>query len=242
MNLDDFQKSWQSQTGVGKISLNADVLLNEIRRNQKQFRTTIFLRDVREVGVAAVLIPVFIFLGVQLHNWTNYLVAAACFIVGGYILVDRWRRRGTAPKAGDSLKNCTTASLAEIRHQIWLLKNILWWYLLPCFVPIVISMSWPILWSGGHIALRVANLAPLLGGILVVVVVYWFLYWLNQYAVRRGLAPRQQELEELLSELGAAADSDELSTKKPLGPLLLVLAVCAFAMAAHAGFKVQSGL
>src|SRR5579859_6406579 len=123
MNLEDFQKSWQSQDAVKKISLNADVLLSEVRRNQQQFRTTIFLRDVREVGVAVVLIPVFIVMGRMLHNWTNYLVAAACFIVGGYILLDRWRRRGTSPDLGDTLKNCVTASLAEVHHQIWLLRS-----------------------------------------------------------------------------------------------------------------------
>ena len=94
MNFEDFQKSWQSQDAAKKISINADVLLNEVRRNQQQFRTTIFLRDFREVGVAAVLIPVFIYMGWQLNNWTNYLIAAACFLVGAYILFDRWRRRG----------------------------------------------------------------------------------------------------------------------------------------------------
>src|SRR5262245_31715334 len=143
MNLDDFQKSWQSQDAAKKISINADVLLNEVRRNQQQFRTMIFLRDVREVGVAAVLIPVFILMARLLHNWTSYLVAAACFVVGGYFLFDRWRRRGSAPESGDTLKNCVATSLAEVRHQIWLLKNILWWYLLPLFVPLVISMCWP---------------------------------------------------------------------------------------------------
>ena len=63
MNLDDFQKSWQSQDAANKISINADVLLNEVRRQQQCFRRTIFWRDVREVSVAAVLIPIFIFMG-----------------------------------------------------------------------------------------------------------------------------------------------------------------------------------
>src|SRR5215475_8886288 len=103
MNLDDFQKSWQSQDAATKISINADVLLNEVRRNQQQFRATIFFRDVREVGVAGLLIPVFIFMGWWLHNWTNYLVAAACLVVGGYILLDRWRRRKNSPELSDTL-------------------------------------------------------------------------------------------------------------------------------------------
>ncbi len=42
-----------------KVTINADVLLNEVRRNQQNFRRMIFWRDVREVGVAALLVPVF---------------------------------------------------------------------------------------------------------------------------------------------------------------------------------------
>ena len=44
MNLDDFQKSWQSQDAAPKISINADVLLNEVRRNQVVIPHRQFLR------------------------------------------------------------------------------------------------------------------------------------------------------------------------------------------------------
>lgn len=240
MNLDDFQKSWQSQDAARTISINADVLLNEVLRNQQQFRTTIFLRDVREVGVAALLIPVFIFMARLLNNWTNYLVAAACFIVGGYILLDRWRRRGNSPELGDTLKNCAATSLAEVRHQIWLLKNILWWYLLPLFVPIVISMCWPTLWSRQYTSVKMVDVVQLLAGVGVVVLVYWFLYWLNQYAVKKQLCPRQYELENLLNELGSENSLNGLKTKKPLGPLLLVLVVSTIAVVAQLFFKTNS--
>jgi CubicO group peptidase (beta-lactamase class C family) len=237
MNLDDFQKSWQSQDAAKTISINTDALLNEVRRNQQQFRTTIYLRDVREVGITAILIPVFIFMGRLLHNWTNYLVAAACFIVGGYILLDRRRRRKNSPDSGDTLANCVVASLAEVRHQIWLLKNILWWYLLPLFVPLIISMCWPALQSRDPI---LAKMAFLLGPIGVVTLVYGFLYWLNQRAVKKYLEPRQRELEKLLNELGSEDHSNDLKTNKPIGPLLLVLLITALAIVAHFFLKTDS--
>ena len=237
MNFEDFEKSWQTQGGGKKISLNADVLLSEVRRNQQQFRTTIFLRDFREVGVAALMIPVFIWIGWRWHNWTNYLVAAACFFVGGYILFDRWRRRGAAPALGDALKHCAATSLAEVRHQIWLLKNILWWYLLPLFVPLVISICWPALRSRDPVLEKLALLFPI-GSI---VLVYWFLYWLNQHAVRKCLKPREQELEKLLNELEPENHAKNMNTKKPLGPLMLILAVSAAAVIAQPLMKTKSG-
>jgi CubicO group peptidase (beta-lactamase class C family) len=238
MNFEDFQKTWQHQDATKMISINADVLLREVRRNQQQFRRTIFWRDVREVGIAAVLIPVFIFMGLVLHNWTNYLVAAACFVIGGYILLDRWRQRGNSPELGDTLKNCAAASLAEVSHQIWLLKNILWWYLLPVFVPVAISMCWPTLRLG---KLTLGQSAFLLVSIGVVALVYWFLYWLNQYAVKKCLKPRQQELETMLKELEPENNSINMKTKKPLGPLLLVLAISTLAVIVHAAVKAKPG-
>ncbi len=140
MNFDDFQKSWQSQDTAKKISFNADVLLNEVRRKQLCLRRMIFWRDVREVGVAALLVPVFIAGGLMI-NWTLHLCAFSCFVVGAYFVVDRWRQKKKTPDLHGSLKDCTATSLAEVRHQIWLLKNILWWYLLSFFVPIMVFFS-----------------------------------------------------------------------------------------------------
>ncbi len=85
MNFEDLQKSWQSQDAAKKISINVDVLLNEVRRNQQNFRRMIFLRDVREAGIAALLVPVFIYGG-----WENSLDALSeclCLFCG-------WRGHG----------------------------------------------------------------------------------------------------------------------------------------------------
>ena len=34
-------------------------------------------------------------------------------------------------EAGDPLSRRVESSLAQVEHQIWLLRNVLWWYLLP---------------------------------------------------------------------------------------------------------------
>jgi hypothetical protein len=56
MNFEDLQKAWQSQDASAKVTINADVLLKEVRRNEQQFRASIFWRDVREVGSAFLLV------------------------------------------------------------------------------------------------------------------------------------------------------------------------------------------
>jgi hypothetical protein len=44
MNFEDLQNAWQCQHASAKLNINAnaDVLLKEVRRNQQQFRATIF--------------------------------------------------------------------------------------------------------------------------------------------------------------------------------------------------------
>src|SRR5258706_7416436 len=113
------------------VNANADVLLNEVRRNQQQFRKTIFWRDAREVGAAVVLMVVSLTCGIQWHWWSLYFLAFCCFFVGAFFLVDRFIQRRKQPVTNDSLQACIQSFLLEVNHQIWLLKNIFWWYLLP---------------------------------------------------------------------------------------------------------------
>ncbi len=67
-------------------------------------------------------------------DWELLLMGACVTFVGVFMLVDRWRQRRRRPAHDGTLRACTEASLAEVEHQIWLLRNIFWWYLLPCLI------------------------------------------------------------------------------------------------------------
>src|SRR5579871_1112950 len=237
MNLDDFQKSWQSQNA--KISINADVLLNEVRRNQNQFHALILRRDIIEMAVAAVLVPIFTYWGWK-GQWTSYLVAFGCFVVGAYFLVDRRRQKKKTPDLQDSLKDSAVTSLAEVNHQIWLLKNVLWWYLSPLYVPIIMFFGETAWDSRGPAAARISVVVMALFLMGFTTVIYAGIYWLNQWAVKKQFDPRRRELEKLLSELEPNQNLPDMKTNKPLGPLLLVLAACLVAVIARAAVKTNS--
>jgi hypothetical protein len=92
-----------------------------------------------------------------------------------------------------------------VEDQIWLLRNIFWWYLLPpgisllaFFVHVTWLLSKDWLDALGHA-----------GPVVVVFAVYVFIYWLNQYTVRTQLEPRRQELSTLLASL-----RDETTSEK----------------------------
>ena len=116
-----------------------------------------------------------------------------------FILVDRIRHKQQPSEPGEPLLDCVRVSLTQVEHQIWLLRNVFWWYLLPFTIAILAFFAqdawlnhsgfWPI-------ALAFVPFA------LFLLVLYGFVYYLNQRAVRRELEPRRQELLTLLASLG----------------------------------------
>lgn len=199
MNFEDLQQAWQAQHTSAKVTISTDVLLKEVRRNQQQFRMTIFWRDVREVGVCALMTLFFLGWGGLWQWWSLYLLALCCFFVGAFFLVDRRIQHRKQPVKNDTLLACIQSSLSEVDHQIWLLKNIFWWYLLPILIGLS-AVSASTLWHQ-----QADGLTTIIGlGAFYTVfygLVYWGVYCLNQRAVRKGLEPRRRELESLLTDL-----------------------------------------
>ena len=197
MNFEEMQKAWQSHDAGAKITIDSGVLLKEVRRNERSFRATIFWRDVREVGVAILLAAYFSYRGFKTGDWTQWLLAASCLGVGAFMILDRILQRRRKPAPNDSLKACVETSLFHVNHQIWLLKNVVWWYLLPLGAALAVSTGVS-MWHS-----RAATAAVIGLGVYVVfgVLLYRGIYRLNQRAVRASLEPRQQELKTLLATL-----------------------------------------
>jgi hypothetical protein len=91
------------------------------------------------------------------------------------------------------------SSLAQVEHQIWLLRNVLWWYLLPPTLSLLAFFG-QVAWQARE-AGWLGALASFAMMVVFLAAVYGFIYWLNQYAVRTTLEPRRQELAALLSSL-----------------------------------------
>jgi hypothetical protein len=199
MNSDDFKQAWQGQASQTRLMIDADLLLNEVRRNEMYFTAMIFWRDVREVGISLLMVPLWLYLGVKLSlPWTWYLVVPALLWIAGYMLVDRMRHKRQPPESGEPLRRRVESSLAQVEHQIGLLRHMLWWYVLPLALSMLAfigQVAWQERSGGWWTALALSEV------VAIGVIVFAALYWLNQYAVRCGLEPRRRELETLLMSL-----------------------------------------
>ncbi len=232
MDPDSYQQAWQAHSTQTRVTIDADVLLKQMERSQRNFRATIFWRDFREAGGALLMIPLWFYMGATLSlPWTWYLTVPALVWVAGFILVDRMRHRQQPSEPGEPLLHSVQESLAQVEHQIWLLRNVFWWYLLPFTISILAffaQVAWP-RWE-------------FLGLVLFVAVLYTAIYYLNQYAVRSQLEPRRQELLTLLKSLRDETTSDDsgeyatmksAASVKPSGKLrrsLFVAGLCCVAV------------
>ena len=203
MTFDELQETWQSQKGDFRLTIDSNVLLKQIQRNKEYFESVVFWRDVREVSVAVILFFFFLYFGIKHSLWPLSLLALLCLWVSVFMVADRIVQKRRQPRLSDSLFNCIKSSLAQINHQVWLLRNVLWWYLSPLGAGLLIWFSYC-----GLMVIMSESEEASLGYLLFILVcivgtifLYWGIYWLNQRAIRKELTPRKHELEELFNSL-----------------------------------------
>ena len=216
MDSDKYQQAWQAHSSETRVTIDADFLLKEVQRNQRSFRATIFHRDFREVGISLLMLPLWLYLGVTFSEpWTWYLMVPALIWVIGFFLVDRMRHKQKCIGPGETLLESVKESLIQVEHQIWLLRNVFWWYLLP-FTISMLAFSAHLTWRVSELVAKDwLDVVGLAGEFVFLVVVlsagFFSIDYINQRAVRTQLEPRRQELLALLKSL-----RDETTSEGPM--------------------------
>lgn len=211
MSLDKYQKAWESESSQVNATFDPDRLSREVEQSQKSFQSTILWRDVREIGTSLVMIPIWLALGSSMSlPWTWYLTIPAMLWIAGFMFVDRKLHRQSTSVPGESVLTGARKSLAQVEHQIWLLRNVFWWYLLPPSISIM-AFFVQVAWTTSDGWLEFGLFAGFLG--LFLFLVYGWIYRLNQSAVRDQLEPRRDDLQKIISYLeDDAIDSDDLAS------------------------------
>ncbi|QDT57124.1 D-alanyl-D-alanine carboxypeptidase precursor [Caulifigura coniformis] len=229
MAPDPLQQAWQAESSQPQMTVDTDRLLKSVHDSQARLRATILGRDIREVGTALVMVPLWIIMGYLLSlPWTWYLGVPASLWVAGFILIDRKRHPQRAVTADEPLVESAQESLRQVEHQIWLLRNVFWWYLLPSAVSISAFFA-QVFWSTWRASPPTEGLETVIAvGCFIFIFavlfgVYGFIYFINQQAVRLQLEPHRQELLRLLASLNEeSADCVEGEYPFLTGPDLCV--------------------
>src|SRR6476660_6402768 len=107
MDPDPLKQAWQAQAGQSRLVVDAERILAEVRRNQRLLTAALFWRDVREVGVSLLLVPLWVYLGIALSlPWMWYFTVPALLWIAGFLLADRLRHSRRLPEPGEPLLQC----------------------------------------------------------------------------------------------------------------------------------------
>ncbi len=214
MGADIFQQAWQAQASQTRVTVDADLLLKEVVRNQRNFRALVFWRDFREILIGIAMLPYWFYSGFKNSlPWMWWLEVPAITWVVGFMLVYRLRHKQSPSEPGEPLLDAVRQSLAQVDDQVWLLRNIFWWYLLPnavAFQAFLTQVSWQVVDGWREFLASIGFIS------IFVLVFYGILYYVNQRAVTSQLEPRRKELLALLDGLGdeSAAEYAQASRER----------------------------
>ena len=207
MELDRYKQAWKSTAGQSKVRIDTELLAQAVQKSHRGFQSTINGRDTREVGVALLLLIYWVYKGLTTTMpWTWWLAVPALIWIAGFILVDRKRHPQRPSEPGEPLNFYAKEALTQVEHQIWLLRNVFWWYLLPLGISIMaffVHVSWNTSSSWVELSFSVVFWT------VFVFVIYGLVYWLNQYAVQKTLEPRRQDLLKLVKSIESESSSEE---------------------------------
>jgi hypothetical protein len=193
MEPDKYQQAWRAQSSQTRVTVDSDLLLKAVHRNQEATRAEIVFSDACLIGVGLLLLPVWIYMGVTMASpWTWYLMVPAEIWIIGFTLLVRARHKRKPSEPGEPLLKSVAESLILVEQQIWLARNVLWWYVLPIAIPLLAftaHLSW----------LKADNWWDALTDVNAVMFAFllllsYFIYYVNQRAVRTQYDPRCQEL------------------------------------------------
>ncbi|MBX3421690.1 MAG: hypothetical protein KF752_09050 [Pirellulaceae bacterium] len=204
MELDNYQRAWQAEAARTRVIVDVDALSGEVQRSQGSFHSVILWRDIREIVVSLLMLVVWMFLGSKLSlPWSWYLTMPALLWVVGFIVLDRRRHPQRLSEPGQPLLYYVRESLRQVEHQIWLLRNVFWWYLLPFTISIA-AFFVHVSWQASRDWLSFVSIAGCMCGFLLAI--YWWIYRLNQRAVRDQLEPRRRDLLRLMEYLDSESN------------------------------------
>ena len=197
MNLDDLKKDWQSQI---KTSQSRDQIKDTLKVLEQNIETTdkqIKRRDRLEIGIAILLIPVWIiglFFSVSVIQSLGLLVAIAACILIPYKMTKA--KQVEQPK-DKSVIEYLRSERQKLLQQKDMLDSVFWWYLGP------LGLSIGLITLGANVnehGVPVVS-SSLVGYLVFVVALYAGIYFMNKKAAKTKFEPLLMDIDSRIEDL-----------------------------------------
>ncbi|MEW6306865.1 MAG: serine hydrolase domain-containing protein [Verrucomicrobiota bacterium] len=194
MHDDALKELWRAQRIESAPPLPDAAQLAGMNARLKRMDRTLFWRDCRE-NIAAVFVMAVFGLYFFLFPAPLARVGSAIVVLSGLVVMAYpfWRKR-RVPKAVPeaSLMQSLESELRKVEVEIALLRSVLWWYILPGAVGVLVFVA----------GLNHSRAMPLsvftLPFTFFIIALDACIYWINQLACDKRLLPLKHELESFL--------------------------------------------
>lgn len=196
MNVnDELSELWCSQPGAAATS--KEELVEFVQKNAVEFDRKVSNRNLRECLAALVVTGLFAWMGTHAVNTlqrTGLLIVAASGIWIIFFIL-RYGRAAAPANPGQDLSAYRHNLAARYDQQIRLLNSVLYWYLLPPWIGLMLNSAGLML-RDLH---RGATISPDVISAVIYTVVFAFVWWLNA-------GPAVARLREKRTQILALAD------------------------------------
>ncbi|WP_046006504.1 hypothetical protein [Pseudoalteromonas rubra] len=197
MKLDDlkqnFEQQIQSSSSEAKLTLQVD----ELKAKTKKYQRDIKVRDFMEISISLLLIPVWLY-GLTISvNWMQSLGCVLATLTSLYIPYKLLKARRLTPCKDDSIRAYLHQERQRLAQQKQLLENIVWWYIAPVFVSVMLITLGANMDDEGVIRLALHMQVYYLLVLFGMVGIY---FW-NKRAAEKRFGPLLTRVEQQLNEL-----------------------------------------
>lgn len=197
MKLDDLKQDWQQAITTKSTPDDLTEVIDMIEQQTSKIDKEIKRRDFLEIGIALLLIPVWV---LGLINSASTMQSIGCIIAivaCVYIPYRLTSAKKVDVKKSDSVKDFLIQEKQKIQQQKQMLESIVWWYIGPLTVAIVlITLGANVNESGVPQISGNMHWYYICVGLLMVGV-----YFLNKLAAKEKFGPLLKNIEQRLSEI-----------------------------------------
>lgn len=187
---EELKKIWKGTPHQELVKCNKAMLLTDLNTQLKYFNKSITNRNLREMVVAGLLMPIFAFIALVIPITLSKIGAIILALHGGLIIyLLRNVRKHQVQDLSLSLHDYLVQYKRYLLKEMLLLNNIVYWYLLPAAVGLLLFFY--------GIRPDIIKTLQLFIGVLVV---FFIIYYLNKKAVKEDIKPLLQKLEESIQK------------------------------------------